>query len=192
MGRVPRVAARGFGPQAAQFAKLGDAVAQLHASPTGGTVRRVPEGFAFTPLPPPRPTPRLDNNAGGVLMLPNADGKLHPVAAPLLANDTNGKPVVEPGIQSLLDGRADWCQGCGQCRYRHDMRWLVDAYRCRVCLGPGVGTAALWVNPWRDDDDQEAPRPALWKAPEVRAAGYVMLTALLVFVFLASALGAFG
>lgn len=160
MGRVPRVAARGFGPQAAQFAKLGDAVAQLHASPTGGTVRQVPEGFAFTPLP---------NN---------------PAPPP-------GKPVVEPGIQSLRDGRADWCQGCGQCRYRHDMRWLVDAYRCRVCLGPGVGTAALWVNPWRDDD-QEAPRPALWKAPEVRAAGYVMLTALLVFVFLASALGAFG
>ncbi|QFG09007.1 hypothetical protein SEA_MAGPIE_71 [Mycobacterium phage Magpie] len=165
MGRVPRVAARGFGPQAAQYAKLGDAVAQLHASPTGGTVRRVPEGFAFTPLPPPQPTPRLASDGTVV-----------------------GKPVVEPGIQSLLDGRADWCQGCGQCRYRHDMRWLVDAYRCRVCLGPGVGTAALWVNPWPEPDDHDdALVPANW-----RAVGYVLLTAVVALVFLASALGAFG
>ncbi|AOT27302.1 hypothetical protein KNT58_gp74 [Mycobacterium phage Fortunato] len=165
MGRVPRVAARGFGPQAAQFAKLGDAVAQLHASPTGGTVHRVPEGFAFTPLPPPRPTPLLASDGTVV-----------------------GKPVVEPGIQSLLDGRADWCQGCDQCRYRHDMRWLEDAYRCRVCLGPGVGTAALWVNPWPEPDDHDdALVPANW-----RAVGYVLLTAVVALVFLASALGAFG
>ncbi|AEJ94619.1 hypothetical protein FDI63_gp074 [Mycobacterium phage ChrisnMich] len=179
---------RDFGPQAAQFAKLGDAVAQLHASPTGGTVRQVPEGFAFTPLPP-QPTPRLDNNAGGVLMLPNADGQLHPVAAPLLASDTNGKPVVEPGIQSLRDGRADWCQGCGQCRYRHDMRWLVDAYRCRVCLGPGVGVSALWVSPWHE---QPEPEVVAWPWASWRQAGYVALTAALALLFLASALGAFG
>lgn len=159
MGRVPRVAARGFGPQAAQFAKLGDAVAQLHASPTGGTVRQVPEGFSFTPLP---------NN---------------PAPPP-------GKPVVEPGIQSLAAGRADWCQGCGQCRYRHDMRWLVDAYRCRVCLGPGVGTVALWVDPWTASHELETTAPFPWDA--VRAAGYVLLTAVVALVFLASALGAFG
>ncbi|QBI96141.1 hypothetical protein SEA_WALELIANO_73 [Mycobacterium phage Waleliano] len=169
MGRVPRVAARGFGPQAAQYAKLGDAVAQLHASPTGGTVRQVPEGFAFTPLPPPQPTPRLASDGTVV-----------------------GKPVVEPGVQTLLDGRADWCQGCGQCRYRHDMRWLVDAYRCRVCLGPGVGTVALWVDPWRDDEALETTTPWPWTWAQLRAAGYVLLTAVLVLVFLASALGAFG
>uniref|UniRef100_A0AAU8GP76 Membrane protein n=1 Tax=Mycobacterium phage BobbyK TaxID=3158892 RepID=A0AAU8GP76_9CAUD len=158
MGRVPRVAARGFGPQAAQFAKLGDAVAQLHASPTGGTVRQVPEGFAFTPLP---------NN---------------PAPPP-------GKPVVEPGIQSLLDGRADWCQGCDQCRYRNDMRWLVDAYRCRVCLGPGVGVSALWMSPWHE---QPEPEVVAWPWASWRQAGYVALTAALALVFLASALGAFG
>ncbi|QGH80166.1 membrane protein [Mycobacterium phage Lolalove] len=168
MGRVPRVAARGFGPQAAQYAKLGDAVAQLHASPTGGTVRQVPEGFAFTPLPPPQATPRLASDGTVV-----------------------GKPVVEPGVQTLLDGRADWCQGCGQCRYRHDMRWLVDAYRCRVCLGPGVGTVALWVNPWSDDEALAAIMETL-DGPHWRQAGYVLLTAVLVLVFLASALGAFG
>lgn len=168
MGRVPRVAARGFGPQAAQYAKLGDAVAQLHASPTGGTVRQVPEGFAFTPLPP-QPTPRLASDGTVV-----------------------GKPVVEPGVQSLLDGRADWCQGCGQCRYRHDMRWLVDAYRCRVCLGPGVGTAALWVDPWTADQPIKEPFGVPYPWASWRELGYVLLTTVLVLVFLASALGAFG
>ncbi|AER49387.1 hypothetical protein STINGER_73 [Mycobacterium phage Stinger] len=160
-GRQPRVAAKGFG--AAQFEKLGDAVAQMHASPTGGTVRQVPDGFAFTPL-----------------VLPDAEGHLSTAPA---------KPVVEPGVQSLLDGRADWCQGCGGCYYRHDMRWLVDAYRCRRCLGQGVGVPALWVSPWHE---QPEPEVVAWPWASWRQAGYVALTAALALLFLASALGAFG
>ncbi|AKF14339.1 hypothetical protein SEA_VINCENZO_77 [Mycobacterium phage Vincenzo] len=160
MGRVPRVAAKGFGLEAAQFEKLGDAVAQLHASPTGGTVRQVPDGFAFTPLA---------NN----------------VAPP------PAKPVVEPGVQSLLDDRADWCRGCDTTRYRADMRWTVDgAFLCRGCLGPGVGTPALWVSPWEDDDAVVTERAR--EAADWRQIGYIALTALLSLVFLASALGAFG
>jgi hypothetical protein len=161
-GRQPRVAAKGFGTKAVQFERLGGAVAQLHASPTGGTVRQVPGGFAFTPMP----TPRMDNDGKAV-----------------------GKPVVEPGVQSLLDGRADWCQGCGGCYYRHDMRWLVDAYRCRRCLGQGVGVSALWVSPWHE---QPEPEVVAWPWANWRQAGYVALTAALALLFLASALGAFG
>lgn len=157
-GRQPRVAAKGFGTKAAQFEKLGDAVAQLHASPTGGTVRQVPDGFAFTPMP---------NN----------------VAPP------PAKPILEPGVQTMLDGSADWCQGCDQCRYRHDMRWLVDRYECRQCLGQGVGVPALWVSPWRE---QPASEVVAWPWANWRQAGYVALTAALALLFLASALGAFG
>ncbi|AYQ98764.1 hypothetical protein SEA_SCHADENFREUDE_89 [Mycobacterium phage Schadenfreude] len=58
-----------------------------------------------------------------------------------------GKPVVEPGVQSLLDGRADWCQCCGNCYYRHDMRWLVDTYLCRRCLGQGVDVPGRQLGP---------------------------------------------
>ncbi|AHB79393.1 hypothetical protein JAMAL_73 [Mycobacterium phage JAMaL] len=99
------------------------------------------------------------------------------------------RPVVEPGVQSLLDGRADWCQGCGSCYYRHDMRWLVDAYRCRRCLGQGVGVAALWVSPWHEQPEAEV---VAWPWASWRQAGYVALTAALALLFLASALGAFG
>ncbi|AGU91987.1 hypothetical protein ADAWI_74 [Mycobacterium phage Adawi] len=163
-GRVPRVAAKGFRDQDRQFERLGAAVQAMHDH-GGGTVRQVPDGFAFTPLVA-QPAPRLAHDGTVV-----------------------GKPVVEPGVQTCLDGSADWCQGCGQCRYRHDMRWLVDTYRCRVCLGQGVGTAALWCPPaWATAE----PEVVAWPWASWRQAGYVALTAVLVLVFLASALGALG
>lgn len=101
-----------------------------------------------------------------------------------------GKTVVTPGVQTLLDGLADWCTGCDQCRYHHDMRWLVDTYQCRTCLGPGVGTPALWVPRWELPDDIGSAPPWPWTWPQLRTAGYVLLTAMVSLVFLASALGA--
>lgn len=55
-----------------------------------------------------------------------------------------GRPVViEAGLAACQSGAADLCLGCGKCRYRADMRWLVDLYRCRVCLGDDVGELPL-------------------------------------------------
>lgn len=62
----------------------------------------------------------------------------------------DGKPIVEAGIDAAARGQADWCRGCGKLRYRHDMRWLVDVYACRACLGAGVGQPAVWLDPWTD------------------------------------------
>lgn len=42
--------------------------------------------------------------------------------------------VLEAGIEAARAGSADWCQGCGKLRYRRDMGWLLDLYRCRECL----------------------------------------------------------
>jgi hypothetical protein len=185
------VAAKGFRDEDRKFERLGQAVAKMHAA-GGGTVRQEADGFSFTPLPPPGPAgvalPRLANDAAGVLMLPDKSGQLREVPH-MPAKPNDGKPVVEPGVQTCLDGSADWCQGCGRCYYRHDMRWLVDTYRCRVCLGQGVGTAALWCPPaWARTEPEVSAYPwASW-----RQAGYVALTAVLALVFLASALGLLG
>ncbi|AYD82066.1 membrane protein [Mycobacterium phage Saguaro] len=41
---------------------------------------------------------------------------------------------VEAGVNAALAGHAAWCQGCNQLRYRRDMAWALDLYRCRMCL----------------------------------------------------------
>lgn len=42
--------------------------------------------------------------------------------------------VLEAGAAAVAQGQADWCAGCDKLRYRRDMRWLADLYRCRECL----------------------------------------------------------
>ncbi|QPX62190.1 membrane protein [Mycobacterium phage Indlovu] len=78
--------------------------------------------------------------------------------------------VLEAGVEAAALGQADWCRSCDRLRYRGDMRWLVDLYACRACLGEGVGTPALWIDPWDDDTSAAALIPIFASVPLVKGA----------------------
>lgn len=63
----------------------------------------------------------------------------------------------DAAIKQIGGREVDWCQHCGQLRYRGDMRWLFDLYGCRGCLAGGgaheVWTPALPVTPWPKQAD---------------------------------------
>ncbi|UJQ86600.1 hypothetical protein SEA_PENGUINLOVER67_78 [Mycobacterium phage PenguinLover67] len=49
--------------------------------------------------------------------------------------------VLEAGTEAAAAGQADLCLGCGKLRYRRDMRWLLDLYRCRECIPTKAGNS---------------------------------------------------
>ena len=60
---------------------------------------------------------------------------------------------VTAAVEQIGGREVDWCRRCGHLRYRGDMRWLVDVYGCRGCLGHEGTTGALWMDPWKDPAD---------------------------------------